>query len=148
MGDEPAGAGAEGTMMAVVTTGIGGYERLDYRQVRVPVPGPGEVLIAVRAAGINNTDINTRLGWYAPSVRTRTGEASPESGCSDGGWSGATPFPLIQGTDCCGRVVSMGPGAHKGWIGARVLVRSSMRKTGFISMETIWRGSDLDWAFA
>lgn len=148
MGDEHAGAGAEGTMMAVVTTGTGGYERLDYRQVRVPVPGPGEVLVAVLAASINNTDINTRLGWYASSVRAGTGGASAKAGRSDGGWSGATPFPLIQGTDCCGRVVSVGPGAHKDWIGARVLVRSCMRKTDFTSMETVWLGSDFDGAFA
>lgn len=52
-------------MMAVVTTGMGGYEQLDYRQVDTPTPGPGEVLLAVLAAGINNTDLNTRLGWYS-----------------------------------------------------------------------------------
>ncbi|MGV8989477.1 MAG: hypothetical protein ACOH2H_24970 [Cypionkella sp.] len=56
---------------------------------------PGGVLIAVLAAGINNTDINTRLGWYASSVRAGTGDAPAEAGRSDGGWSGAIPLPLI-----------------------------------------------------
>ena len=51
-------------MWAVVTTGNGGYDKLDYRQVPVPVPGAGEVLVRVLAAGMNNTEINTRLGWY------------------------------------------------------------------------------------
>lgn len=148
VGDEDRGAGVEGKMMAVVTTGTGGYEQLHYRQIRVPKPNPGEVLLAVLAAGINNTDINTRLGWYASSVRAGTDDASVEAGRSDGGWSGVTPFPLIQGTDCCGRVVSVGPGVEQGWSGSRVLVRSCMRKAGFSSMETAWLGSDFDGAFA
>ena len=55
---------SQATMKAVVTTGNGGYEKLDYRDVPVPVAGPGEVLLKVLAAGVNNTEINTRLGWY------------------------------------------------------------------------------------
>jgi NADPH:quinone reductase-like Zn-dependent oxidoreductase len=48
------------TMSAVLLTGHGGIEKLEYREdVPVPVPGEGEVLIRVGAAGINNTDINT-----------------------------------------------------------------------------------------
>ena len=97
-------------MMAVVTTGNGGYDKLEYRRVPVPVPGRGEVLLQVLAAGVNNTEINTRLGWYSSSVTTDTSStvefqethAEPKA---DGGWNEATPFPLIQGTDCCGRVV-------------------------------------------
>lgn len=148
MGDEDTGANVSGRMWAVVTMGTGGYEQLVYRQVQVPKPGPGEVVLAVLAAGINNTDINTRLGWYASSVTTGTDDAPTEANHTDGGWSGATPFPLIQGTDCCGRVVSVGPGVEPGRIGSRVLVRSCMRKAGFGSMDTVWLGSDFDGAFA
>lgn len=44
------------TMTAVLLTGHGGVNKLDYRtDVPVPRPKPGEVLIRVRAAGINNT---------------------------------------------------------------------------------------------
>ena len=43
------------TMFAIVTTGNGGYDKLEARQVPVPVPGPGEVLLRVLAAGVNNT---------------------------------------------------------------------------------------------
>jgi D-arabinose 1-dehydrogenase-like Zn-dependent alcohol dehydrogenase len=54
------------TMRAVLTTGHGGYERLEYRDdVPVPQPGAADVLIAVGAASVNATDINTRLGWYS-----------------------------------------------------------------------------------
>ena len=140
-------------MMAVVTTGNGGYEKLVYKEVPVPEPGPGEILLRVLAAGVNNTEINTRLGWYSSSVTESTdstahvheGEAEQKS---DGGWNEATPFPFIQGTDCCGRVAEVGPGVAEGIIGARVLVRACMRPHGYDTMENIWMASDFDGAFA
>ncbi len=141
------------TMMAVVTTGNGGYDKLEYRAVPVPEPGPGEVLLRVLAAGVNNTEINTRLGWYSSSVTTDTRataehqEAHAEQK-SDGGWSEATPFPLIQGTDCCGRVVRTGDGVAQDLVGKRVLVRSCMRPRGYDVMDNVWMASDFDGAFA
>ncbi len=139
---------ADGSMIAVVTTGTGGYERLELRDVPVPTPGPGEVLLAVLAAGVNNTDINTRLGWYAASVTDGTETTVVDPDRRDGGWTGSTPFPLIQGADCCGRVVAVGPGVDPGRIGARVIVRSCMRRRGFDDMTTVWLGTDFDGAFA
>ena len=59
-------------MMAVVTTGNGGYDKLVYCEVPIPKLSEGEVLINVLAAGVNNTEINTRLGWYSESVETST----------------------------------------------------------------------------
>ncbi|MBI2718071.1 MAG: alcohol dehydrogenase family protein [Rhizobiales bacterium] len=140
-------------MKAVVTTGNGGYDRLVYRDVPRPVPGPGEVLIRVLAAGVNNTEINTRLGWYSSGVTSATSAVADEQEKaaverSDGGWNKATPFPLIQGTDCCGRVVEAFDGANQGLIGRRVLVRACMRPAGFASMENVWMASDFDGAFA
>jgi NADPH:quinone reductase-like Zn-dependent oxidoreductase len=41
---------------------VGGYERLKLREVPVPQPGPGEVLLRILAAGVNKKEINTRLG--------------------------------------------------------------------------------------
>lgn len=137
------------TMQAVVTTGTGGYDRIEMRDVPVPDPGPGEVLIRVLAAGVNNTDINTRLGWYSSSEDGSTEAASEApSERTDGGWDEATPFPLIQGTDCCGIVTELGPGADPSLVGRRVLVRPCIRPNGFASMETVWLGSDFDGAFA
>ena len=144
-------------MMAVVTVGNGGFDKLAYREVPLPEPGPGEVLLRVLAAGVNNTEINTRLGWYSSSVTTGTGDAagdqeSAPSEKADGGWNAATPFPFIQGTDCCGQVVAFGsgvaPDAEKRLRGTRVLVRPCMRPRGFGSFENIWMASDFDGAFA
>lgn len=144
---------ADETMTAVVTTGVGGYDRLVVSQVPVPAPAEGEVLVQVLAAGMNNTEINTRLGWYSSSVTTGTADASENvvaqaSTRPDGGWNAVTPFPLIQGADCCGRIAAVGPGGDESSIGARVLIRACMRTHGFSSMETTWLGSDLDGAFA
>ena len=140
-------------MWAVVTTGNGGYDRLDYKQVRTPVAKPGEVLIRVLAAGINNTEINTRLGWYSSSVSASTGDLSSVQDASaehkaDGGWNEATPFPIIQGTDCCGSVAALGEGGDESLLGKRVLVRACMRPEGFGSMDNVWMASDFDGAFA
>ena len=143
--------GCKSTMKAVVTTGNGGYDMLEYRDVPVPTPRPGEVLLQVLAAGVNNTEINTRLGWYSSTVTTDTAAAAEEENTgakADGGWNEATPFPFIQGTDCCGRVAAVAPGGDESIIGSRVLVRSCMRRSGFESMENIWMASDFDGAFA
>ena len=143
------------TMKAVVTTGNGGYEKLEYRDVPVPQLGANEVLLQVLAAGINNTEINTRLGWYSSKVTTSTTslaatneEIKNAKVSKDGGWNKETPFPFIQGTDCCGRVVAVSPGVDKNLINSRVLVRACMRSEGWESLENIWLASDFDGAFA
>ena len=141
------------TMKAVVTTGNGGFDRLVWCDVPVPTIGPGEVLLRVLAAGVNNTEINTRLGWYSSTVTTATDAAAAveeerPTHKPDGGWNIATPFPFIQGTDCCGRVVATAPDVDPALIGRRVLVRACMRPRGFGSMDNIWMGSDFDGAFA
>lgn len=118
-------------MKAIVTTGNGGYDKLVYQDVPTPIVGAGEVLIQVLAAGVNNTEINTRLGWY-----------------KDGGWDIATPFPFVQGTDCCGQVAEVARDVAGSLVGARVLVRPCVRPDGFGSMRNIWMGSDFDGAFA
>ncbi len=145
--------GCERTMKAVVTNGNGGYEQLEYRDVPVPEIGAGELLLQVLAAGVNNTEINTRLGWYSSAVTVGTealtaSELARAKAKADGGWNQATPFPLIQGTDCCGRVVAIGPGGDETILGSRVLVRPCIRSSGFESMENIWMASDFDGAFA
>ena len=88
-------------MNAVVLTGHGGMEKLEYRSdVEVPTPKDDEVLINVKAAGINNTDINTRIGWYSKSSAENS---------DDGSWSGnPLNFPIIQGADICGIIVGAG----------------------------------------
>ncbi len=53
-------------MKAVVIRGPGGPEMLELREVPDPVPGPGEVLIDVAAAGLNRADVQQRRGVYPP----------------------------------------------------------------------------------
>ncbi len=49
-------------MQAVLLTGHGESEKLEYLlNVKVPIPKDDEVLINVKAAGVNHTDINTRI---------------------------------------------------------------------------------------
>ena len=138
-------------MKAIVTTDNGGYEKLVYKDVAVPEIMRGEALIKVLAAGINNTEINTRLGWYSSSVTESTNETSDEESTvqsTDGGWSKQTPFPFIQGTDCCGQVVSTAEDVDSNLLGKRVLIRPCIREYGFNSLDNVWMGSDFDGAFA
>jgi alcohol dehydrogenase len=138
-------------MKAVLTSVHGGYEVLTYRDVPVPEVAPGEALIEVRAAGVNNTDINLRLGWYAASasdLAEPAGGSADEDSAPEGGWNRPPPFPLIQGADACGRVVEVAGDVDRGLVGRRALVRPCVRRRGFEALETRWMGSDFDGAFA
>ena len=142
-------------MCGVVLTGHGGLDRLVWREdLPVPVAAEGEVLIRVRASSVNNTDINTRTAWYSKAVREGT-EAGRVSGNSeaqdaDGGWSGeAISFPRIQGADCCGEIVAVGPAVPETRVGERVLVRA-LQSTGASGdrFATWVFGSECDGGFA
>lgn len=88
-------------MRAVVLTGHGGLDKLEDRHdVPLPEVGPDEVLIQVAACGMNNTDINTRIGWYAKSVTGATSEVIAND-AEDGSWGGGLTFPLIPGGRSC-----------------------------------------------
>ena len=64
-------------MRGVLLCGHGGLEQLQYRDdLPVPAPAPGEVLIQIGAAGINNTDINLRTGWYSKATTSKEQDAS------------------------------------------------------------------------
>jgi len=143
------------TMQAILLTGYGGLDRLKVVDDHpVPVPGEGEVLIEVGAAGVNNTDINTRTGWYAKSVTGGT-----EDGASDGfgevdtaksSWSGAAlDLPRIQGADVCGRIVATGSKADQKRIGERVLVQSMQpQEPDEQGLAILTFGADFDGGFA
>jgi NADPH:quinone reductase-like Zn-dependent oxidoreductase len=143
------------TMTGVVLTGHGGVNKLHYRtDLPVPSPGPNEVLIRVAAAGINNTDINTRIGWYSKSVKTGTSASisapNPTHLDTDASWTGAAlQFPRIQGADCCGHIVAVGSAVDAARIGERVLVAALLRHyVGHRAHECWTFGSECDGAFA
>ena len=114
-------------MAAVQLTGYGGLSCLDYRtDVLVPKLATGEVLVRVTAAGMNNTDINTRTGWYNSRVSDGTTRVGGQQGfnireAGMGDWASDIRFPRIQGADCVGRIVDVGEGVDAIRIGERVV---------------------------
>jgi putative PIG3 family NAD(P)H quinone oxidoreductase len=79
-------------MRAIVITSPGGPDVLSLEEVPDPVPGAGEVLVDVAAAGVNRADVMQRMGQYPPPP-------------------GAPPYP---GLECSGRISAVGPGVT-GW---------------------------------
>jgi NADPH2:quinone reductase len=78
-------------MKAVYISQPGGPEVLEVRDVPSPVPGEGEVLIDVVAAGLNRADVQQRRGFYPPPP-------------------GASEIP---GLEVSGRIAGFGPGVTK-----------------------------------
>ena len=118
------------TMTALHLVGNGGPEMLVLRHdVPVPVPADDEVLVRVRACGMNNTDVNTRVGWYSKSVTAATGsDGFGAAAGDDGTWGGGgLTFPRIQGADPCGEVVAVGSDADEALVGRRVLADGWIR---------------------
>jgi len=142
------------TMSGVVLTGHGGPDKLEWRdELPVPTPERGEVLVRVRAASVNNTDINTRTAWYSKSVRTDTAAAAADTlatEIADGAWSGkAIAFPLVQGADCCGEIVAVGAEVPASRCGDRVLVRALQSwENASEPTSPVTLGSEYDGAFA
>lgn len=114
-------------MTAVHLTGYGGLDKLVVcDDVPVPLPGDNDVLIRVSAAGMNNTDINTRTGWYSPAVTSGTTPHGGNEGFGVdtqgmGDWTGDITFPRIQGADCAGRIAAVGKNVERKRIGERVI---------------------------
>ncbi len=142
------------TMHAVYLTGHGGFEMLEHRtDVPVPSPGPDQVLVQVGAAGVNNTDVNTRIGWYSKSVTSGTG-AGGEGGyddavTDDGGWAGeGLSFPRIQGADAAGTIVAVGANVDDARIGERVMIRTMQESLPDGNGVCITMGSEIDGGFA
>jgi alcohol dehydrogenase len=128
----------------------GGPDALEWRD-DIPVPSPcaGQILVRVLAAGVNNTDINTRVGWYSSDVTGPTEDVGENSDIKDGGWGGEVAFPRIQGGDICGVIVAAGDGVKSVELGARVTSQINIpRPTPDNPFSYVALGSELDGAFA
>lgn len=86
-------------MRALVITRHGGPEVLAVQEVPTPSPGPGEVRVAVHAAGLNFADVMARQGLY------------PD----------APPPPCTVGYECSGVIDAVGDGVSAGRVGERVI---------------------------
>ncbi|WP_028023201.1 alcohol dehydrogenase family protein [Enterovibrio calviensis] len=129
------------TMHAVELVGHGGPEMLQYREdVIVPTPKSNEVLVKVHAAGVNNTDINTRIGWYSKG----------DNDSADASWSGnALQLPRIQGIDVCGVIVAVGENIASSRIGERVLLEPCLYEGDNQPLSQPWfLGSECHGGFA
>jgi len=129
------------TMNAVILKSNGDYDQLEYvKNYETPKPKENEVLVEVKAAGVNNTDINTRIGWYSKN----------DNSADDASWAGeALNFPRIQGADVCGYIVDVGENVDNSRIGQRVLIEPSLQKLNGKQLENPWYfGSECDGGFS
>src|ERR1700756_2074205 len=94
---------------AVQFDSYGGIDVLEVRDVARPVPGPGEVLVEVRAAGINISEAAIRTG----AVR----DMFPAT------------FPSGQGSDFAGVVAELGSGVDGFTVGDEVIGFSNLRSS-------------------
>ena len=85
-------------MKAIVIRAPGGPEMLVEQERPMPVPGPGEILVRVDAAGVNRPDVRQREGNYPPP-------------------KGATDIP---GLEIAGEVIALGPEARRWKVGDKV----------------------------
>lgn len=95
-------------MKALVCDRFGSLDDIRYREIDEPVPGPGEVLVRVRAAGAVFTDVLFALGRY---------QTTPA-------------LPFVLGTEVAGEVAAVGAGATRLRVGDRV-ASVAMRFGGF-----------------
>jgi NADPH:quinone reductase-like Zn-dependent oxidoreductase len=91
-------------MKAICLNQHGGPEVLQIMELTDPEPGPGEVLVRVRAAALNHVDIWVRNGWPGLDL----------------------PLPHIPGSDGAGNVVALGEGVTQFAVGDRVVIDADL----------------------
>lgn len=85
-------------MRALVLQSGFGFENLQFMERPDPEPGPGEILVRVRAVSLNYRDLLIVKGLYNPRLG----------------------LPRILGSDAAGEVVALGPGVKRFKVGDRV----------------------------
>jgi NADPH:quinone reductase-like Zn-dependent oxidoreductase len=90
-------------MKAILLRELGGPERLALEQVPEPEPGPGEAVVALRAAALNHRDAWIRKGLYA-----------------------GIQLPIVLGSDGAGDVTAVGGGVDRAWLGRHVVINPSL----------------------
>ncbi len=128
-------------MCAVLLTGYGGLDKLEYRDdVPIPPVGPDDVLIKVGACGVNNTDLWTRQGAYGSETDPQAISAWRQE---------PMQFPRIQGADIVGHIVDVGSKVSPSRVGERVIVDPTLyTEDGEGLLEAGFTGSERDGGFA
>jgi NADPH2:quinone reductase len=91
-------------MQAIRVHECGGPEVMRLEEVPDLTPGPGQVLVRVKAAGVNPVDTYIRSGMYAT----------------------ASPLPFTPGFDAGGEVEAVGPGVTRVAAGQRVYTAATL----------------------
>jgi NADPH:quinone reductase-like Zn-dependent oxidoreductase len=89
-------------MRKIVIESPGGYDALRCVEAPDPAPGPGQVLIAVEACGVNYADSIIRLGLYASAKQLHG-------------------YPITPGFEVAGRIAACGPGVGHWRVGDAVI---------------------------
>ncbi|MFD9720657.1 zinc-binding dehydrogenase [Streptomyces sp. NPDC059076] len=102
-------------MHAVRLHAFGPAENLRHEQVEDPHPGPGQVRIAVEAAGVHYLDTLLRTGL----------EGHPAAPAA---------LPSIPGREVAGTVDALGEGTDHGWLGKRVVAHLGLVPGGYAEL--------------
>lgn len=96
--------GNNAALKAILFHTHGGPEVLEYRDFPTPEPGPGQVLVKLKAAALNRLDIWVRRGW--PGIKLE--------------------YPHIPGADGAGEVVALGEGITRWSVGDHVVINPNL----------------------
>lgn len=102
-------------MHAIRLHAFGPAENLTYETTDDPLPGPGQVRIAVRAAGVHLLDTALREGHQGPAPKP-------------------TALPTIPGREVAGTVESLGDGVAGLWLGKRVVAHLGFAPGGYAEL--------------
>ncbi|MGW7300319.1 zinc-binding dehydrogenase [Streptomyces sp. NPDC054829] len=102
-------------MHAIRLHAFGPAENLTYEEVEDPVPGPGQVRVAVQAAGVHLLDTALREGRQGPAPTP-------------------TRLPTIPGREIAGVVESLGEGVAALWLGKRVVAHIGFAPGGYAEL--------------
>jgi NADPH2:quinone reductase len=102
-------------MHAIRLHAFGPAENLTHEQVEDPAPGPGQVRIAVAAAGVHLLDTAIREGMQGPLPELPT-------------------LPTIPGREVAGTVESLGEGVAGLWLGKRVVAHLGFAPGGYAEL--------------
>ncbi|MFE5481801.1 zinc-binding dehydrogenase [Streptomyces sp. NPDC056527] len=105
-------------MHAIRLHAFGPAENLTYEETPDPVPGPGQVRIAVTAAGVHLLDTALRLGQTGP-------------------FPAPAELPTIPGREVAGTVESLGEGTDPSWLGKRVVAHLGMAPGGYAELAVV-----------
>ncbi|MEU6986864.1 zinc-binding dehydrogenase [Streptomyces sp. NPDC046324] len=108
-------------MHAIRLHAFGPAENLTYEEVEDPVPGPGQVRIAVTAAGVHLLDTSLRLGATGP-------------------FPAPAELPTIPGREVAGTVEALGEGTDPSWLGKRVVAHLGMAPGGYAELAVVDAG--------